>query len=69
MSWDQTAVLVAVEGTEPYYTTKTGRLILGPKGSNTWDSNGKGHTHLVVKRPPAEVEALINKLMQHQPGK
>ncbi len=69
MSWDQTAVLVAVEGIEPYYTTKTGRLILGPKGSNTWDDAGKGHEHLVVKRPPAEVEARINRLMQHQPGR
>ncbi|RYF62947.1 MAG: nucleoside hydrolase [Cytophagaceae bacterium] len=66
MSWDQTAVLVAVEGTEPYYTTKTGRLILGPGGSNTWDSTGKGHTHLIVNRPPTEVEAVINRLMQHK---
>ncbi|MBO0951471.1 nucleoside hydrolase [Fibrella forsythiae] len=65
MSWDQTAVLVAVEGPEPYYTTKTGRLILGSNGSNTWDNAGKGHAHLVVNRPPAEVEAVINRLMQH----
>lgn len=67
MSWDQTAVLVAVEGAAPYYTVQTGRLVLGPKGSNTWANNGKGHAHLVVSRPPAEVEVLINKLMQHQP--
>ncbi|MEZ0539000.1 nucleoside hydrolase [Fibrella arboris] len=68
MSWDQTAVLVAVEGTEPYYTVQTGRLILGPNGSNTWDATGKGQAHLVVKRPPAEVQAHIDKLMQHQTG-
>lgn len=69
MSWDQTAVLVAVEGPAPYYTTKTGRLLLGPDGRNTWDDAGKGQAHLVVNRPPAEVEALINKLIQHQPEK
>ncbi|ARK11838.1 nucleoside hydrolase [Fibrella sp. ES10-3-2-2] len=69
MSWDQTAVLVAVEGTAPYYSTRAGRLVMGPKGSNTWNDAGKGHSHLVVKRPPTDVEALINKRMQHQPGK
>ncbi|XWW46047.1 nucleoside hydrolase [Fibrella sp. USSR17] len=69
MSWDQTAVLVAVEGTAPYYSTRAGRLVMGPKGSNTWNDASKGQSHLVVKRPPTDVEALINKRMQHQPGK
>ncbi|MBO0937002.1 nucleoside hydrolase [Fibrella sp. HMF5335] len=63
MSWDQTAVLVAIEGPEPYYSTQQGRLVMGPGGSNTWDSTGKGHAHLVVKRPPADVQALINGMM------
>ena len=69
MSWDQTAVLVGVRGYAPYYTVKSGRLILNADGSNSWDANGKGHEYLVVKRPIAEVETLINKLMQHQPQK
>ncbi|MBO0931708.1 nucleoside hydrolase [Fibrella aquatilis] len=63
MSWDQTAVLVAIDGAEPYYTTQQGRLIMGPGGSNSWDTTTKGHAHLVVKRPPAEVQALINGMM------
>ncbi len=67
MSWDQTAVLVGVRGYEPYYTVKSGRLTMNPDGSNGWDSSGKGHQYLVVKMPVSEVEALINKLMQHQP--
>ncbi len=69
MSWDQTAVLVGVRGYAPYYTVKTGRLVMNPDGSNGWDSAGKGHSYLIVKRPVTEVETLINKLMQHQPQK
>lgn len=67
MSWDQTAVLVGVRGYAPYYTVQSGRLTLNADGSNGWDANGKGHHYLVEKMPVAEVEALINKLMQHQP--
>ncbi|GAB3962364.1 nucleoside hydrolase [Spirosoma harenae] len=69
MSWDQTAVLVGVRGYEPYYTVNSGRLTLNEDGSNGWDSAGKGHQHLVEKVSSAEVEAVINQLMQHQPKK
>ncbi|GAB3793152.1 nucleoside hydrolase [Spirosoma humi] len=69
MSWDQTAVLVGVNGYEPYYTVKSGRLTMNPDGSNGWDSSGKGHQYLVVKMPVSQVEKLINTLMQHQPRK
>ena len=69
MSWDQTAVLVGVRGYAPYYSVKTGRLVMNADGANGWDANGKGHSYLVVRRPVAEVETLINKLMQHQPQK
>lgn len=69
MSWDQTAVLVGVMGYAPYYTVKSGRLTMNADGSNGWDDAGKGHQHLVEARPVEEVEALINKLMQHQPRK
>ncbi|MVM39672.1 nucleoside hydrolase [Spirosoma sp. HMF3257] len=69
MSWDQTAVLVGVMGYAPYYTVKSGRLTMNADGSNGWDDTGKGHQHLVEARPVEEVEALINKLMQHQPRK
>lgn len=63
MSWDQTAVLVAIDGPEPYYSTQKGQLLLGPGGSNTWDNTASRHAHLVVKRPPAEVQRLIEGLM------
>ncbi len=69
MSWDQTAVLVGVRGYESYYTVKSGRLTLNADGSNGWDDRATGHQYLVAKMPVPEVEALINKLMQHQPVK
>ncbi|WP_153799947.1 nucleoside hydrolase [Foetidibacter luteolus] len=70
-SWDETAVLVAVEGHEKFYTLQRGKMIVsGSDGSNTWvnDANGN-HYYLVEKVPPAEVQQLIDKLMMHQPVK
>ncbi len=69
MSWDQTAVLVAIKGASPFYDLKPGRIVTQPDGSNTWDASKKGHFYLVEKRPVAEVTAYINKLMMHQPRK
>lgn len=67
MSWDETAVLVAVRGYEPYYTLQPGKIKVAPDGSNTWDASGSGQGYLVEKAPPAEVQALIDQLMAHQP--
>ncbi|WP_246343663.1 nucleoside hydrolase [Adhaeribacter radiodurans] len=69
MSWDQTAVLVAIKGAAPYYELKPGRIVVKADGSNTWDSTKKGQFYLVEKRPATEVTAYINKLMMHQPKK
>ncbi|TAE24444.1 MAG: hypothetical protein EAZ91_20460 [Cytophagales bacterium] len=68
MSWDQTAVLVAVYGPEPYYNTVSGRLtITDDKGTNGWDATKTGHRYLVQKAPVGEVAGIINHLMMHQP--
>jgi hypothetical protein len=67
MSWDQTAVLVAIKGVQPFYTLEEGRIIVNDDGSNGWDASGKGQFHLVEDWDPKEVELLINKLMMHQP--
>jgi pyrimidine-specific ribonucleoside hydrolase len=63
MSWDETAVLVAIKGYEPYYTLKEGRFVCLDDGSNKWNDAGKGHFHLVEKMPIAEVEKILNDLM------
>lgn len=67
MSWDQTAVLVAVKGAAPYYELRQGRIVVAADGSNSWDASGRGHFYLVEKMPVPQVTALINSLMMHQP--
>lgn len=67
MSWDQTAVLVAAKGVAPWYRLQQGTMQVAADGSNTW-SNGNGrHFYLVAVAPPAQVQALIERVMAHQP--
>ncbi len=69
-SWDETAVLVGVCGYAPYYTVRRGLMTVKADGSDRWDEDESGRqAHLVEARPVAEVQALINRLMEHQPGK
>ena len=67
MSWDQTAVLIAIRGHEPYYTLSCGTMVVEEDGSNSWNDQGKNHCHLVEKTQPAVVQKIINDLMMHQP--
>lgn len=67
MSWDESAVLVAVKGHEPWYTVEKGRMTVADDGSNGWEPGKGNHAYLVEKALPKEVEAVINHLMQHQP--
>ncbi len=67
MSWDETAVLIAVKGWEPWYELVPGRMICADDGSNSWDDKGEGHFYIREKVPPAVVQAVIDGLIQHQP--
>lgn len=67
MSWDETAVLVAIAGNKPYYTLKAGTIQVAEDGSNTWNEKGTKHHYLVEALPPSKVERVINGLMMHQP--
>ncbi len=67
MSWDETAVLVAIQGIRNYFEVVEGRFICREWGSNQWDSKGKGHFYLVQKMPIPEMEKVLNTLMMHQP--
>ena len=69
MSWDETAVLVACAGYEPYYSLQYGHINVAADGSNTWTNNGKQQAYLVEKQSPLTVQAIINQLMMHQPKK
>ncbi|WP_431210186.1 hypothetical protein ACQ86N_29635 [Puia sp. P3] len=65
MSWDETAVLVGVAGAAPYFGLVPGRIVVGPDGSNVWDTNGKGQFYLVGERME-EVRGVIDGMMQHK---
>lgn len=65
-SWDQTAVLVAIKGHEPYYSVQKGRYV-SRGGNNGWENDPNGrHAYLVEKAPVSEVTSVIEQLMHHQ---
>lgn len=69
MSWDETAVLVAAGGYEPYYKLHYGHIKVAADGSNTWDDNGNQHAYLVENESYFIVQTVINQLIMHQPKK
>jgi inosine-uridine nucleoside N-ribohydrolase len=69
MSWDETAVLVAVKGYAPWYKLNAGKIIINKNGSNSWSNTPPSHYHLVEVASPLVVGEVINRLMMHQPVK
>jgi inosine-uridine nucleoside N-ribohydrolase len=69
MSWDETAVLVAVKGYKPWYKIENGKMVVANDGSNSWVKNPTVHNRLVEAESPKVVEHLINTTMMHQPTK
>lgn len=69
MSWDETAVLVAIKGYAPFYRLEYGHIEVAADGSNTWSSDGKQHAHLIEAVSPETVRDYINKVIMHQPVK
>ncbi|MEK7719736.1 MAG: nucleoside hydrolase [Bacteroidota bacterium] len=67
-SWDQTAVLIAIYGTEPFFTTVKGTINVNRDGSNTWDENPEGKQCFVkMKMNPDSLAAFIERRMMHLP--
>ena len=66
-SWDETAVLVAIKGYQPWYTIKSGTIIMHPDGTNSWSDKPGIHSYLVEKQSPDVVRDVVDSLMQHQP--
>ncbi len=66
-SWDQTAVLVAINGHEPYYSLEYGTIKVDDDGTNHWTKKGRQQARLVQKAPPSVVQDIINRMMMHQP--
>ena len=67
MSWDETAVFVAVKGWKPYYDIQAGYCKVEANGSDQWNPDGENQAHLVEKIPPEKMQEIINTWLQHQP--
>ena len=68
MSWDETAVLIGVYGTDGFFDTVRGRIHVNPDGSNRWENNPEGK-HLYVKQrmPVDQISSFIEDRMMHIP--
>ena len=70
-SWDQTAVLVAVRGWEPYCNAVRGTYrMVGDKGMDEWapDAENGRHLRITEKMAKAEVGRVIDELMLRKPS-
>ncbi len=69
-AWDETAVLIAVRGTEPYFNVERGTYrMVGNDGANEWAPDAENGPHLRVteRMPKAEVGRIIDELMMRKP--
>ena len=70
MSWDETAILIAVYGTKPFFTTVEGTISINPDGSNGWEDKQAGkHSYVKFSQSPEKIGIFIEDRMMHEPGK
>jgi inosine-uridine nucleoside N-ribohydrolase len=68
MSWDETAVLIGVYGTEGFFDTKRGTILINPDGSNGWEDDPEGkHSYVIQKMPAQDMAIFIEDRMMHIP--
>jgi inosine-uridine nucleoside N-ribohydrolase len=68
MSWDETAVLIAVYGTEGFFDTKRGTILIYSDGSNRWKDDPEGkHQYVIQKMPVPAITRFIEDRMMHKP--
>ena len=68
MSWDETAALIAVYGTEGFFETRRGNIIVNSNGSNSWKDNPDGkHFFVIQKMPVSEMSKFIEDRMMQVP--
>lgn len=65
-SWDETAVLVAVRGIQPYFNSKKLNFKIEDDGKDVVIPGDK-ITYLTFKQGPEEIGKVIEDLMMHQP--
>jgi inosine-uridine nucleoside N-ribohydrolase len=70
MSWDETAVLIGIYGTEGFFKTVRGQIIINTDGSNSWkDDPGGKQSYVVQQMPVPEMAIFIEDRMMHIPVK
>jgi hypothetical protein len=69
MSWDETAVLVAVRDYKYYFEAVKGKIMVNEDGSNRWNKNGTRDEYLTFKMPVDQLQNIIDSLMMHLPRK
>jgi inosine-uridine nucleoside N-ribohydrolase len=70
MSWDETAVLIGVYGTEGFFDTVRGRIMVNTDGSNSWINDPEGkQLYVKQKMPVSEMSTFIEDRMMHIPMK
>ena len=68
MSWDETAVLITVYGTEGFFDTRRGTIVVNTDGSNSWKDDPEGkHQYVIQKMLVPEITKFIEDRMMHRP--
>jgi inosine-uridine nucleoside N-ribohydrolase len=69
MSWDETAVLIGIYGTNGFFDTVRGKIIVHTNGSNTWENNPEGkHYYIKQKMPIPQISDFIEARMMLKPS-
>lgn len=69
MSWDETAVLIGVYGTQGFFDTVRGKILVNPDGSNTWENDPEGsQVYVTWKMTAGDMGRFIEDRMMHQPA-
>jgi inosine-uridine nucleoside N-ribohydrolase len=68
MSWDETAVIIAIYGTDRFFDTVRGKIHINNDGSNTWENNSNGnHYYVKLRISEARLSEFIEARMMHLP--
>lgn len=68
MSWDETAVLIGIYGTEGFFDTRKGKIVVNENGSNSWEDDPEGNQiYVIQKMPVPEMAEFIEDRMMHIP--
>jgi pyrimidine-specific ribonucleoside hydrolase len=68
MSWDETAVLIGVYGTDGFFDTVRGKIVVNNDGSNAWQNMADGNQYYVKQKMPfSEIGSFIEARMMHVP--